>query len=183
DRRLLKLFRGVARRTFVVLGDGRIYYHLTHIDDLVEGFRLCGEVPHAAGRTYILAGAQTPTLNELIQLIAAEAGDAPSSRLALLARRGRLRSALRAVRSRTAALPPARGLFHEEPRLRHLPRAPRTRLRPRRVTSRRHPAHARLVPTAELDLIERSGTKITKVTKIWKKSKCRSYSRRRQAAG
>jgi nucleoside-diphosphate-sugar epimerase len=77
DRRLLKLFRGVARRTFVVLGDGRIYYHLTHIDDLVEGFRLCGEVPQAAGRTYILAGAETPTLNELIALIAAEAGVRP----------------------------------------------------------------------------------------------------------
>jgi len=77
DRRLLKLFRGIARRTFVVLGDGRIYYHLTHIDDLVEGFRLCGEVPQAAGRTYILAGAETPTLNELIQLIAAEAGVKP----------------------------------------------------------------------------------------------------------
>lgn len=74
DRRLLKLFRGVVRRTFVVLGDGRIYYHLTHIDDLVEGFRLCGEVPQAAGRTYILAGAETPTLNELVALIAAEAG-------------------------------------------------------------------------------------------------------------
>jgi nucleoside-diphosphate-sugar epimerase len=77
DRRLLKLFRGVARRTFVVLGDGKIYYHLTHIDDLVEGFRLCGEVPQAAGRTYILAGAETPTLNELIDLIAAEAGVKP----------------------------------------------------------------------------------------------------------
>jgi nucleoside-diphosphate-sugar epimerase len=51
DRRLLKLFRGVARRRFVVLGSGEIFYHLTYIDDLVEGFRLCGEVPAAAGRT------------------------------------------------------------------------------------------------------------------------------------
>ena len=42
DRRLLKLFRGVARRRFVILGDGEIYYHLTYIDDLVEGFRLAG---------------------------------------------------------------------------------------------------------------------------------------------
>jgi dihydroflavonol-4-reductase len=73
DRRLLKLFRGVARRRFVILGDGRIFYHLTHIDDLVEGFRLCGEMPAAAGRTYILAGAETPTLNELTALIAEEA--------------------------------------------------------------------------------------------------------------
>jgi nucleoside-diphosphate-sugar epimerase len=79
DRRLLKLFRGVARRRFVILGDGKIFYHLTHIDDLVEGFRLCGEVPRAAGRTYILAGAETPTLNDLAALIAQEAGVPPPS--------------------------------------------------------------------------------------------------------
>jgi nucleoside-diphosphate-sugar epimerase len=77
DRRLLKLFRGVARRRFVVLGRGEIFYHLTFIDDLVEGFRLCGEVPQAAGRTYILAGGEVTTLNELVRRIAAEAGVAP----------------------------------------------------------------------------------------------------------
>ncbi len=77
DRRLLKLFRGVARRRFVVLGDGKIFYHLTHIDDLVEGFRLAGTVPAAAGRTYILAGAEVTTLNELVAIIAGEAGVRP----------------------------------------------------------------------------------------------------------
>jgi dihydroflavonol-4-reductase len=77
DRRLLKLFRGVARRRFVVLGDGRIFYHLTYIDDLVEGFRLCGEGAAAAGRTYILAGGEVSTLNELVSLIAEEAGVPP----------------------------------------------------------------------------------------------------------
>jgi nucleoside-diphosphate-sugar epimerase len=77
DRRLLKLFRGVARRRFVVLGSGDIFYHLTYIDDLVEGFRLCGEVPAAAGRTYILAGGEVTTLNELIARIAEVAGVAP----------------------------------------------------------------------------------------------------------
>jgi dihydroflavonol-4-reductase len=77
DRRLLKLFRGVARRRFVVLGSGNIFYHLTYIDDLVEGFRLCGEMPAAANRTYILAGGEVTTLNELMTLIAAEAGVAP----------------------------------------------------------------------------------------------------------
>ena len=79
DRRLLKLFRGVARRRFVVLGDGKIFYHLTYIDDLVEGFRQCGEVPGAAGRTYILAGAEVPTLNDLAALIAQDAGVPPPS--------------------------------------------------------------------------------------------------------
>ncbi len=73
DRRLLKLFRGVARRRFVILGDGRIYYHLTYIDDLVDGFHLCATVPAAAGRTYILAGGEVTTLNELTARIAEEA--------------------------------------------------------------------------------------------------------------
>jgi nucleoside-diphosphate-sugar epimerase len=77
DRRLLKLFRGVARKRFVILGDGRIFYHLTYIDDLVEGFRLCAEVPGAAGRIYILAGGEVTTLNELVALIAREAGVPP----------------------------------------------------------------------------------------------------------
>ena len=77
DRRLLKLFRGVARRRFLFLGTGDIFYHLTYVDDLVEGFRLCGEMPGAAGRTYILAGAEVTTLNALVEAIAREAGVAP----------------------------------------------------------------------------------------------------------
>ncbi len=74
DRRLLKLFRGVARRRWITLGAGEIYYHLTYIDDLIEGFRLCGEHPAAAGRTYILAGGEVTTLNALVALIADVAG-------------------------------------------------------------------------------------------------------------
>jgi nucleoside-diphosphate-sugar epimerase len=77
DRRLLKLFRGVARRRFFILGDGEIFYHLTYIDDLAEGFRLCGTVPQAAGGTYILAGGDVTRLNALVALIAEEAGVAP----------------------------------------------------------------------------------------------------------
>lgn len=74
DRRLLKMFRGVARRRFPILGSGNIYYHLTYIDDLVEGFRLCAEHPAAAGRTYILAGGEVTTLNELVGMVAEIAG-------------------------------------------------------------------------------------------------------------
>lgn len=77
DLRFLKMFRGVNRGRFPVLGSGEVFYHLTYIDDLVEGFRLCGEVPGAAGRTYILAGPRYTTLNELIRLIAVELRVAP----------------------------------------------------------------------------------------------------------
>lgn len=74
DMRFLKMFRGLARRRFPVLGSGEVFYHLTYIDDLVEGFRLCGETPAAAGRTYILAGPRYTTLNELVRMIARELG-------------------------------------------------------------------------------------------------------------
>jgi len=77
DRRLLKLIGGVARGRFPMLGSGEIYYHLTYIDDLVEGFRLCGEHPAAANRTYILAGGEVTTLNELVALVAQVAGVQP----------------------------------------------------------------------------------------------------------
>ena len=80
DRRLLKLFRGVARRRWITLGDGKIYYHLTFIDDLVDGFRLCGTHPAAANRTYILAGGEVTTLNDLVGLVADVAGVAPPTR-------------------------------------------------------------------------------------------------------
>ena len=72
DTRFLKLFRGIARQRFPILGSGEVFYHLTYIDDLVAGFHLCGEVPDAAGRTYLLAGPSYTTLNELAAVIADE---------------------------------------------------------------------------------------------------------------
>jgi nucleoside-diphosphate-sugar epimerase len=77
DMRFLPIFRGLARGRFPLLGSGNVFYHLTYIDDLVEGFRLCGEVAAAAGRTYLLAGLRYTTLNELLKMIAAELNAAP----------------------------------------------------------------------------------------------------------
>jgi dihydroflavonol-4-reductase len=77
DMRFLKMFRGIARGRFPVLGSGEVFYHLTYIDDLVEGFRLCGENRGAAGRTYLLAGPRYTTLNELIALVAQALGVKP----------------------------------------------------------------------------------------------------------
>ena len=77
DTRLLKMFRGIARGQFPILGSGEVFYHLTYIDDLVEGFRLCAETPVAPGRTYLLAGPTYTTLNKLTQVIADELGVGP----------------------------------------------------------------------------------------------------------
>ena len=77
DTRFLKMFRGIARRRFPMLGSGGVYYHLTYVDDLIEGFRLCGETPDAAGRTYLLGGPRYTTLAELVRTVAAELGVPP----------------------------------------------------------------------------------------------------------
>lgn len=79
DTRFLKMFRAIARRRFPMIGRGEVFYHLTYIDDLVEGFRLCGETPAASGRTYLLAGPRYTTLAELVGLIAREF-DVPAPR-------------------------------------------------------------------------------------------------------
>lgn len=77
DHRLFKLFGGVARGRFLLLGNGEIFYHLTYVDDLCDGFRLCATVPRAAGRTYILAGGEVTTLRELVAIAAEVAGVKP----------------------------------------------------------------------------------------------------------
>ncbi len=75
DLRFLKLFRLATGP--VMIGRGAAYYHLTFVEDLAEGFRLCGTVPAAAGETYLLTGARYTTLWELVELIAAELGTTP----------------------------------------------------------------------------------------------------------
>jgi nucleoside-diphosphate-sugar epimerase len=54
-----------------------VFYHLTYIDDLVEGFRLCGEQQEAAGQTFLLAGPEYTTLEELVARVAQAVGGRP----------------------------------------------------------------------------------------------------------
>lgn len=70
DRRLLKLFRAVARRRFAMLGDGEVFFHMVHVDDLARGMRLAAERPEAIGEVFILAGEEYGTLNDLVARIA-----------------------------------------------------------------------------------------------------------------
>lgn len=77
DRRLFKMFGAIARGRFVMLGRGRNFYHLTYISDICDGFRLCGTVPAAAGRTYIIGGAQVTTLADVVTTTARLAGRRP----------------------------------------------------------------------------------------------------------
>ncbi len=70
DTRFLKLFKPIARRRFVRIGSGRSLYHLTYVDDLVDGFLLAGERPNAVGEVFTIGGARYTTLRELFDAIA-----------------------------------------------------------------------------------------------------------------
>jgi nucleoside-diphosphate-sugar epimerase len=80
DRRLLKLFDMVNRGRFVMLGAGRIKYHMVYVDDLVRGLRRMAGRAGAVGEAFILGGAEYLSLRELVGLIAHTLG-APPPRL------------------------------------------------------------------------------------------------------
>jgi nucleoside-diphosphate-sugar epimerase len=74
DTRLLKLFRLAVRRPSIVLGNGKNYYHLVHVEDLVRGLRLLATEPRAVGEDFILGGEGYSTLDEIADSIAAACG-------------------------------------------------------------------------------------------------------------
>ncbi len=77
DRRLLKLFRGIQKGVFFMIGNGRNRHHLVYIDDLIAGLRLAGSVEAAVGQTFILAGEKPTTTNDMVTAVAAALGTKP----------------------------------------------------------------------------------------------------------
>lgn len=76
DRRLLKLFRGVDKGVFFVIGNGKNIHQLIYVDDLVDGLLLAAKHPAATSETFVLAGAERLTTNDMVRAVA----DAVSAR-------------------------------------------------------------------------------------------------------
>lgn len=74
DTRFLKLFRPVAKGHFIMIGSGNSLYHMTYIDDLVDGFLLAATRDEAVGEVFTIAGAEYTSLNELVDRIATAIG-------------------------------------------------------------------------------------------------------------
>jgi nucleoside-diphosphate-sugar epimerase len=74
---MLKLFRMIERRRFVMVGDGQALFQPAHVDDVVEVFRLCLRNPQAIGEVFIAGGEEYLPLGNLVGLIAKELGVAP----------------------------------------------------------------------------------------------------------
>jgi nucleoside-diphosphate-sugar epimerase len=60
-----------------MIGSGRVFYHMVHVEDLVDGLRLLAQRPEATGETFILGGEGYRSLNELAMLIAKVVGVPP----------------------------------------------------------------------------------------------------------
>lgn len=80
DRRFLKLFRAIARGKMLIIGDGQTLYHLTHVDDVVQGLLLAARVDAAVGEVFTIAGERYTTLEELFELVARAVGVDPPRR-------------------------------------------------------------------------------------------------------
>lgn len=70
DTRMLKLYKSVQDQKFIMFGGGDVKYHLTFVEDTVEGFRLAGENENAIGQIYIIAGEKYTTLMGFATLVA-----------------------------------------------------------------------------------------------------------------
>lgn len=70
ERRLLKLFRAIARGRYAIVGNGRAFYHPVFIDDLVDGYLLLMERPQAVGESFIVAGPRYVSQRELAAIVA-----------------------------------------------------------------------------------------------------------------
>ncbi len=79
DTRFLKLFKYINNGKFRMIGSGEVLYHLTFVEDLVNGISLAGEKPAAVGHIYTIGGNEYLTLKELVVLIAEVLGK-PASR-------------------------------------------------------------------------------------------------------
>jgi dihydroflavonol-4-reductase len=82
DRRMLKLFRMIQNRRFVMVGDGKALFQPAYIDDVVEGFRLALRNPKAVGEAFIVGGEEYVPLKSLVAMIAEEL-EVPPPRLRL----------------------------------------------------------------------------------------------------
>jgi nucleoside-diphosphate-sugar epimerase len=70
DTRFLKLFKYINNGKFRMIGDGNVLYHLTFVEDLVEGFVLAGESDKSNNEIFTIGGNNYLTLNELVAKIA-----------------------------------------------------------------------------------------------------------------
>jgi len=70
DQRLLKLFKTIAQRKFRMIGNGNIFIHPVHVEDVVSGSVLAAQKKESHAQIYILGGDHAVPLKTFVALIA-----------------------------------------------------------------------------------------------------------------
>lgn len=70
DFRLLKLFRAIDKKSFVMIGSGLNRRQVIHVDDLARGLLVAAEHTAAPGQTFVLAGNEVMTTRAMVDAIA-----------------------------------------------------------------------------------------------------------------
>lgn len=70
DQRLVKLFRGISKNVFFMIGCGQNMHHVIYIDDLVTGFLQAAEHPNVHGDVFLLAGKEPVTTDQMVGTVA-----------------------------------------------------------------------------------------------------------------
>ena len=74
DRRLLKLFKGIKKNMFFIIGNGKNLHHLVYVEDLINGFFLAATKDEALGNVFLFGGPKPITTNEMTKTIADSLG-------------------------------------------------------------------------------------------------------------
>ncbi|HEX8375298.1 MAG TPA: NAD-dependent epimerase/dehydratase family protein [Geminicoccaceae bacterium] len=74
DRRLLKLFRAVAKGRFFLIGAGQNLHHPVFVDDLADALLLAATHPAAAGDMFLTPGKDAITTDQMVAAVAAAVG-------------------------------------------------------------------------------------------------------------
>ncbi|MEZ4755140.1 MAG: NAD-dependent epimerase/dehydratase family protein [Bdellovibrionota bacterium] len=74
DRRLLKIFKMASKPIFPILGWGKCWYHLIHVDDLTDAILLAGQTANALSETFIIGNSEAIKLAEMAKFISQELG-------------------------------------------------------------------------------------------------------------
>jgi len=70
ERRLLKLYKMATRSFFPILGKGKCWYHLVHVEDLVGGMLLAAVEEKALGEAFLIGASEPIRLEEMAAIIA-----------------------------------------------------------------------------------------------------------------
>lgn len=72
ERRLLKLFKMAAGKVFPILGNGKCWYHMIHVEDLTNAIILAATAEKALGEAFIIGATEPIRLEEMATIIAKE---------------------------------------------------------------------------------------------------------------